>query len=141
MTLSPNQEYELQREELKIKSAEIKNREKELQQQDAQRKTSAVVTIVAALVAVVGTLGSQIITRWTPDKPAAQSETFTLHMGSPLLSSENAGIYLFDAKAGRLWIAKTDAEDNASWVPVAPSGVQKSAEQGAPGDAQKAARP
>lgn len=142
MALSPDQEYELKKEELKIKAAEVSNRTKELLQQDAQRKTSAVVTIVAAIVAVVGTLGSQAITRWLPDRPMTQGETLSLHMGSTLLSAEKAGIYLFDAKTGRLWIAKQDASDKASWVPVAsPTSVQKSAEQSAPGDAPKAARP
>lgn len=141
MALSSDQEFALRHEELKIKSAEVKNREKELLQQDAQRKTSALVTILAALVAVIGSLGSQVVARLSPDKPATQNETLSLHMGLPLLRSETAGIYLYDAKAGRLWIAKQDAADKVSWIIVAPPSVQKAAEQGAPGDAPKAARP
>lgn len=141
MPLSGDQEFELKKQELNLKSAEVKNRERELQQQDSQRKTSALVTIVAALVAVFGSLGSQMVARWTTDNPDAQKETLSFHIGSALLSSEQAGVYVFDSKTGRLWIAKQDAPGKASWVAVVPPTVQKAAEQVAPGDALKAARP
>src|SRR5882762_1190975 len=116
MPLTNEQEFQLKQTELAIKSAEVGNRKEELQQQDRQRRTSALVTIVAALVAVAGSLGSQVVAKWTADKPDARKETLTFYMGTPLIKSEQTGIYAFDPKTGQLWIAKEDAPGKVSWI-------------------------
>jgi len=106
MALSPEDEFKL------------KNKELELQR--AQKRTTAVVTIVAALVALVASLGSQVIARTSGNWTTPRKEAFSLQIGLPLVGSANAGVYLFDANNGRMWIAQKAHGDTVSWLSVAP---------------------
>lgn len=125
--MSPNDDLKIKLAEIELKRLEIEYRKQEIGQQDKQRRTSALVTIFAAFVTLVATLGSQFIATSSADRSEAQKSIFSLQIGSPLLKDENAGVYMFDAKKGHLWIATTESGNKASWVLVPPPTILEDA--------------